>query len=441
MIGNDTALKFIAVADTAGRFVMTTLPPGTLRLRAYVDANANRVLDPREQWDSATVTLADTASREFYMFAHDTIGPSLLDVTPIDSVTLRVRFDRPLLPGAPLEASQFSLKMKDSTKTDSVLIAVLRVSSAARFDTLTQQRKAFVLDSTMRADTSVLGRKTVQRQDSLKRATRQDSIAQAQRESVRAARDTVKPVVRPKPARPAPLSEFIVELGQPLLYDVFATLSVRDAVGLTGHTHRPPRVKQVVIRKPPRRTPRRQGCEAARERLHGGRLKARHGFDGTKGREARSGGLHRAEDQEAVTADPRRSLPAVGTLLELEGVRRLLATAPRDLVTDVVRSVIEHARQAATPAPVDDAAWVRAIEAALVQRQRSTLRRVINATGVVLHTNLGRAPPARRSTPFAWWRRASRRSSTTSPPAPADRATRTARRCSPSSPAPRMRSW
>ena len=95
-----------------------------------------------------------------------------------------------------------------------------------------------------------------------------------------------------------------------------------------------------------------------------------------------------------MTADPRRSLPAVGTLLELDGVRQLLATAPRDLVTDVVRAVIEYARQAATPAPVDDASWVRAIEAALAQRQRSTLRRVINATGVVLHTNLGRAPLA-----------------------------------------------
>ena len=95
-----------------------------------------------------------------------------------------------------------------------------------------------------------------------------------------------------------------------------------------------------------------------------------------------------------MTADPRRSLPAVGTLLELDGVRRLLATAPRDLVTDVVRSVIEQARHAATPAPVGDAQWVRAIEEMLEQRQRSTLRRVINATGVVLHTNLGRAPLA-----------------------------------------------
>jgi L-seryl-tRNA(Ser) seleniumtransferase len=95
-----------------------------------------------------------------------------------------------------------------------------------------------------------------------------------------------------------------------------------------------------------------------------------------------------------VTPDPRRSLPAVGTLLELEGVRRLLESAPRDLLTDVVRSVIDDARRLAVPSPADDSAWVRAIEGALEQRQRSTLRRVINATGVVLHTNLGRAPLA-----------------------------------------------
>ncbi|MFI5245486.1 MAG: Ig-like domain-containing protein, partial [Gemmatimonadales bacterium] len=215
MIGNDTTLKFVAVADSIGRFVMTTLPAGTLRLRVYDDLNSNRVLDPREPWDSATVTLADTASRDFYLFAHDTLGPSLLDVAPVDSVTLRVKFDRPLLPGSPLEASQFSLKMKDSTKTDSVPIAVLRVSSAARFDTLTLQRKAFVVDSTMRADTSAAGRRAVQRKDSLARATRQDSIAQAQIASVKALRDTTPKIVRPKPSRPAPLSEFIVELGQP----------------------------------------------------------------------------------------------------------------------------------------------------------------------------------------------------------------------------------
>ena len=123
MIGSDTALKFIAVADSTGRFVMTTLPPGTLRVRAYVDANTNHRPRPRELWDSASVVLADTASRELYMFAHDTIGPSLLDVTAIDSVTLRVKFDRPLLPGAPLDVSHFSLKLRTATKTDSVPVA------------------------------------------------------------------------------------------------------------------------------------------------------------------------------------------------------------------------------------------------------------------------------------------------------------------------------
>ena len=141
--------------------------------------------------------------------------------------------------------------MRDSTKTDSVPIEVLRVSSAARFDTLTQQRKLFVADSTARADTSVAGRAAVARKDSMARVIRQDSIAQAQIASVKAARDTVKKVEAPKPTRPAPLQEFILELGSPLKYDVFATLSVRNPVGLTGHVHTPARVKQVVLRKPP----------------------------------------------------------------------------------------------------------------------------------------------------------------------------------------------
>lgn len=250
MIGNDTTLRFNTVADSAGRFVLTTLPPGTLRVRAYVDANSNRVLDPRELWDSASVTLADTASREFYMFAHDTIGPSLLDVSPIDSLTVRVKFDRPVSPYVPLDVSQFSLKWRDSTQTDSVLIPLRRISSAARLDSLAQQRKLFVADSTKRADTTAAGRAALQKADSLARAIRLDSLARAQDSSVKAARDTTKRIVRAKPSRPAPLSEFILELGEPLKYDRFMTLSARDVKGLTGYVHHPARVKQFVLRKP-----------------------------------------------------------------------------------------------------------------------------------------------------------------------------------------------
>jgi hypothetical protein len=43
----------------------------------------------------------------------------------------------------------------------------------------------------------------------------------------------------------------MLELVHPMPFDVFATLSVRDAVGLTGHVHHPARTKQVVRRKPP----------------------------------------------------------------------------------------------------------------------------------------------------------------------------------------------
>ncbi len=82
-------------------------------------------------------------------------------------------------------------------------------------------------------------------------------------------------------------------------------------------------------------------------------------------------------------------------LLDLEGVRQLCARAPRELVADVVRSVVDDARQGAAPVPTDDAAWIAAIESQLAVRQRPSLRRVFNATGVVLHTNLGRAPLAR----------------------------------------------
>ncbi|MFI5245761.1 MAG: L-seryl-tRNA(Sec) selenium transferase, partial [Gemmatimonadales bacterium] len=96
-----------------------------------------------------------------------------------------------------------------------------------------------------------------------------------------------------------------------------------------------------------------------------------------------------------MTADPRRTLPAVGALLEIDGVHRVLERAPRELVVEVVRSVVEDARRPGAAAPADDTAWLAAIEARLAERQLPSLRRVINGTGVVLHTNLGRAPLAK----------------------------------------------
>jgi L-seryl-tRNA(Ser) seleniumtransferase len=92
--------------------------------------------------------------------------------------------------------------------------------------------------------------------------------------------------------------------------------------------------------------------------------------------------------------DARRQLPAVGTLLESTEVRALLARAPRDVVAGAVRRVIDAARRTQAP-PAHG--WADAIAAEVDRTLQRSLRPVINATGVVLHTNLGRAPLAERA--------------------------------------------
>ena len=90
--------------------------------------------------------------------------------------------------------------------------------------------------------------------------------------------------------------------------------------------------------------------------------------------------------------DTRRALPSVGTLLESAALRPLLERAPRSVVADAVRATLDAARRAGDHQPRSTEEWVRDIEAELARRERPSLRRVLNATGVVLHTNLGRAP-------------------------------------------------
>jgi L-seryl-tRNA(Ser) seleniumtransferase len=92
--------------------------------------------------------------------------------------------------------------------------------------------------------------------------------------------------------------------------------------------------------------------------------------------------------------DKRRALPSVGALLQTPGVAALLEQAPRGLVVGAVRDAIDIARRDPRLAPANDGAWVAAISKSLGETQRSSLRPVLNATGVVLHTNLGRAPLA-----------------------------------------------
>lgn len=93
-------------------------------------------------------------------------------------------------------------------------------------------------------------------------------------------------------------------------------------------------------------------------------------------------------------SDPRRALPSVNALIESDAVRALLGRAPRARVVGAVRAAIDAARRAPHSAPRGEQEWAAAVGHELDQAERPSLRPVLNATGVVLHTNLGRAPLA-----------------------------------------------
>ena len=92
-----------------------------------------------------------------------------------------------------------------------------------------------------------------------------------------------------------------------------------------------------------------------------------------------------------------RNLPSVDSVLANQDVAAAAQSYDRDWVVDLVREALESAReqirQGGDPPDVDqvDTTVRRRID----DTMRAEPRQVINATGVVIHTNLGRAPLSR----------------------------------------------
>ena len=78
-------------------------------------------------------------------------------------------------------------------------------------------------------------------------------------------------------------------------------------------------------------------------------------------------------------------------LLHRPGVQQLMEVAPRGVVVAAVRESLDAARTRRAGPPER---WEDDIRERVAWKSGASLRRVLNATGVVLHTNLGRAPLA-----------------------------------------------
>lgn len=97
-------------------------------------------------------------------------------------------------------------------------------------------------------------------------------------------------------------------------------------------------------------------------------------------------------------------LPQIGRILQHEQVLSLLETNPRALVVKSLRTEMDIIRQkvlreglvlTSTEQATD--LLLKSLPGAIEALQRGDLRRTINATGVVVHTNLGRSPLSQRA--------------------------------------------
>src|SRR5436190_1038358 len=136
-------------------------------------------------------------------------------------------------------------------------------------------------------------------------------------------------------------------------------------------------------------------AQLAHERAHAGyQSRCARGNQAACRAGPRSGTMAAVARSEA--SNPRRAIPSVERLLQAPAGAALAARWRREHVVETTRAVLEEIRRAAgdgTAVPPADEVLRRVavrLEAAAAPR----LVRVVNASGVVLHTNLGRAPLA-----------------------------------------------
>ena len=226
VISRDSTI-YVGSADSTGRFEVRNMPLGDYTVRGFLDANNNRALDPREAWDSVGITLVGNAAVELLAFAHDTIGPRINTVTVVDTLTLRVTFDKRVLPGMNMSPTAFQLARSDSTP-----VPILTAAFAREADSTRQAAERARQDSLRARDT------TARAVDTARARPPEPRIPMPVR-SAAARRDTTPTA---KPSRPSPEAEAVLTLGSPLTAGSTYRLRAIDIRGLLGNARTSDRV-------------------------------------------------------------------------------------------------------------------------------------------------------------------------------------------------------
>jgi hypothetical protein len=225
------SVVYVTIADSAGLFTVGPLPAGEYAVKAFIDQNNNRALDRGEAWDSVLARTSRPGVEttiEVLAAPRDTVPPRITAVSPIDSVTLSVEFDRPLDVRQTITPALFAVARADSTR-----VAVREAISRREFERREEARRA--REDSARADTGRAARPPRDRP-----------------QLVRGAQGPARPSV------PPPVQQVVLRLVVPLApgasYRVTAS-GVRNLLGRPGTTSR---VVQIPVPAPaPRDTTRR----------------------------------------------------------------------------------------------------------------------------------------------------------------------------------------
>jgi hypothetical protein len=237
-------VAYVTLSDSAGDFQLPAIPPGRYHVWAIDDQNNNRHQDRREAFDTVTVRVDSSAQVLLWPFVHDTVGPRVRAVDPVDSVTLRIAFTAPLDPRrAPDTAAVRVFALPDTTP-----VAVRAVYPPARFDSI-QARARAVADSLKRLRDSTARRYTPRRPPAPPSPRVPAAAAPARRDTATAKVDTAR-VRQLLSRRPVPYDRLVVQTVPVLAPGAKYLVRVRGATNLSGVTADGQGVLVVPVPKP-----------------------------------------------------------------------------------------------------------------------------------------------------------------------------------------------